>query len=161
MKFKLLNNSFGRDAENLVGTINLKNYQGAVSALETFYYSFNNKDMEIFKKIWVQNDLIQLNNPLGGIVRGITTISDLYSKIFTSKADVWVEFSDIVSYQLNECVVFAGREKGSFSNEKDTVELAIRTTRIFAYIDGNWGQIHHHGSIDDPELLRKYQAAVR
>jgi hypothetical protein len=98
---------------------------------------------------------------LGGIIRGINNISNLYNKIFTSKANVWVEFYDIVSYQLNECVVFAGREKGSFSNDKDTIELNIRTTRFFAYFKGNWGQIHHHGSIDDSELLKKYQAAVK
>jgi hypothetical protein len=61
MEFTLINSSFGRDAKNLVNKINLQSYQGAVSALETFYYSFNNKDIEIFNKIWVPNDLIQFS----------------------------------------------------------------------------------------------------
>jgi len=161
MEFTLMDRRFGRDAHNLVNETGMQNYEGAVAALETFYYSFNNKDLEIFNKIWTQNCLIQLNNPLGGIIRGINDISNLYRKLFTSNANVWVEFSDIVSYELNDCVVFAGREKGAYSNAKGTVELNIRTTRIFAYINGTWGQLHHHGSIDDPELLQKYQAAVK
>ncbi len=161
MEFIVINRSFGRDSKNLVNEINLKSFQGAMSALETFHYSFNNKDMEIFNKIWVPHDLIQLNNPLGGIIRGIDNISNLYYKIFTSKANVWVEFYDIISYQSNECVVFAGREKGLFSSGENIIELNIRTTRFFAYINGSWGQVHHHGSIDDPELLKKYQAAIK
>ena len=28
-------------------------------------------------------------------------------------------------------------------------------------IDGQWLQVHHHGSIDDPTLLARYQTAVR
>ena len=156
MEFIVINRSFGRDSKNLVNEINLKSFQGAMSALETFYYSFLT-----INKIWVPHDLIQLNNPLGGIIREIDNISNLYYKIFTSEANVWVEFYDIISYRFNECVVFAGREKGLFSSDENIIELNLRTTRFFAYINGSWGQVHHHGSIDDPELLKKYQAAIK
>ena len=27
-------------------------------------------------------------------------------------------------------------------------------------MDGRWQQVHHHGSIDDPDLLSRYQRAV-
>ena len=37
----------------------------------------------------------------------------------------------------------------------------IRISRIFRRVDGRWRQIHHHGSIDDADLLARYQAAVR
>src|SRR5581483_2146497 len=39
--------------------------------------------------------------------------------------------------------------------------LAIRTSRVFRKIDGRWRQVHHHGSMDDPKLLARYQALVR
>lgn len=43
-----------------------------------------------------------------------------------------------------------------------TIDLSIRTTRLFRRAaDGTWKQIHHHGSIDDPQLLATYQASVR
>ncbi len=41
------------------------------------------------------------------------------------------------------------------------LNMAIRTTRIFRMVDGRWQQIHHHGSIEDPDLLDKYQKAVK
>ena len=55
-----------------------------------------------------------------------------------------------------------GRERGRFSRNGKTLDLAIRTTRIFRKADdGNWRQVHHHGSIEDPQLLAEYQQAVR
>jgi len=40
-------------------------------------------------------------------------------------------------------------------------DLNIRTTRIFHLVDGRWRQIHHHGSIEDANLLAEYQNVVR
>jgi hypothetical protein len=41
------------------------------------------------------------------------------------------------------------------------LEVTIRTTRIFRFRNGRWRQVHHHGSIDDAQLLAAYQAATR
>lgn len=58
-------------------------------------------------------------------------------------------------------VVFVGRETGGFDDPSGrTIDLRIRTTRVFAYDSERWGQVHHHGSIDDPGALRDYQEAV-
>jgi hypothetical protein len=54
-----------------------------------------------------------------------------------------------------------GRERGEFRLGKTVVKLLIRTTRVFWLLDGRWKQVHHHGSIDDPDLLARYQTAVR
>jgi ketosteroid isomerase-like protein len=55
-----------------------------------------------------------------------------------------------------------GRERGEFgAADGASLAMAIRTTRVFRRQDGAWRQVHHHGSIDDPELLRAYQRAVR
>jgi hypothetical protein len=53
-----------------------------------------------------------------------------------------------------------GRERGYFKTASLEIPLAIRTTRIFVKIDNDWRQIHHHGSIDDPALLKTYQEAI-
>ena len=53
-----------------------------------------------------------------------------------------------------------GRERGYFRLGGEEIALAIRTSRIFQKNDGRWRQVHHHGSIEDPQLLAKYQAAV-
>ena len=42
-----------------------------------------------------------------------------------------------------------------------SMRLAIRTSRIFRKdADGTWRQVHHHGSIDDPQMLAAYQATI-
>jgi len=137
--------------------------EGARALVETFYYAFNNRDMEVFAGIWAEHELIQLNNPLGGILRGYEFIADLYRTIFDGPARVWVELGDIVEFQTNEMVVFAGRERGEFSLGDNTLALSIRTSRIVQWLGPQvgWRQTHHHGSIDDPKLLADYQRAVQ
>ncbi len=152
---------FGKKAANKIDKINQNSLEGALAALETFYYSFNNKDIKTFNQIWVQDDLVQLNNPVGGILRGIHDISNLYLNIFQGRADVWVEFYDFVTYEFDNCIVFAGNERGEFIKDNQKIDLHIRTTRFFGYANGKWGQLHHHGSIDQPELLDIYQKAVK
>ncbi|MGH7647105.1 MAG: hypothetical protein ACREND_03230, partial [Gemmatimonadaceae bacterium] len=53
-----------------------------------------------------------------------------------------------------------GRERGQLRSDRATIDLSIRTSRIFRLIAGEWRQIHHHGSMDDAKLLAQYQAAV-
>ncbi len=58
--------------------------------------------------VWYPNDLSQLNNPLGGIIRGVRSIVDLYDKVFKSDASVTVAFGNIICYEETKTVVFAG-----------------------------------------------------
>ena len=162
MNISLLQRSFGRDARNQIIKAHERSAEGAIACLETFYYSFNNKDMDTFRSVWYMDRLIQLDNPVGGIVRGITAIEELYSKIFEGPASVWVKFSDIVCYCSGDIVVFAGIETGEFSNEHEIIPLQFRTTRIFGFADNDerWCQLHHHGSMDDADLLYQYQNAI-
>jgi len=40
------------------------------------------------------------------------------------------------------------------------LDLAIRTTGIFRRAAGRWRQIHHHGSIENAQMLARYQQVV-
>lgn len=163
MKIDKLDEKFGINARNLIDLTKEKSLSGALACIETFYYAFNNRDLDVFNEIWLNHDLIQLNNPLGGIIRGIVPISEMYDRIFNGQARVWVELSDIVMYQSDDTVIFAGREIGESSSNDNTIDLQIRTTRIFGFseTDNQWFQIHHHGSIDDAHLLERYQKSVK
>ena len=137
------------------------NIIGARAALESVYHAFNYASIDLFKMVWMDDPLIRLNNPLGGIVEGLAGITKVYDRIFNGPARVWVEFYDIVEYQLGEsAVVFAGRERGDFEKNGQILQLDIRTSRVFGYRDGHWGQVHHHGSITDSILLDRYRHAV-
>jgi len=155
--------TYGRNARNRRAAALTPEAESARAALETFYFAFNHKDLAVHDAVWAPDALVQLNNPLGGVLRGVEPIRELYRGVFEGPADVWVELHDIVEYLTQEAAIFAGRERGAFTRDGVTVPLAIRTTRVFRYLgpELGWRQIHHHGSIDDPSLLERYQRAVR
>ncbi len=135
--------------------------EGARAALESFYHALNHRDAAVLAADWTGHSLAQLNNPLGGILRGGDAVTELYGKIFDGPVRVRVTFGDIVEYAGADHAVFAGRETGAYTGPDGVaVPLRIRTTRYFRYEDGAWRQFHHHGSIDDPEELAAYRRAV-
>ena len=154
---------YGREAKNHMDQALELGVSGARDLLESFYFAFNQRDLAVFKQVWANHELIQLNNPLGGLLRGDAVIVDLYQRIFSGPARVWVEFNDIVEFQAHDMVVFAGREQGEFTRNTETLALKIRTTRIVQWMGDEigWRQVHHHGSIDNPQMLASYQAAVQ
>lgn len=154
--------SFGPDSNNRLPETDDPSSNGAEAALESFYYSLNNRDIEALRANWSASPLAQLDNPVGGILRGGDAISELYSRIFSGTVNVQVTFGDMVAYLGDRHAVFAGREIGSYTASDGTaVPLEIRTSRYFRYEEGWWRQYHHHGSIDDPDALRAYQRTIR
>lgn len=155
--------TYGRSAVDRRVEARESSLEGARAALECFYFAFNQRSLDALESVWAPGPLISLSNPLGGIMRGLDDIRALYQRIFSGPAQVWVEFHDVVEYVGHDTVVFAGRERGEFTRDSRTVPLAIRTSRVFQYFGGplGWRQVHHHGSIDDPEALARYQQAVR
>src|SRR5512139_1241045 len=130
------------------------------AALEQFYAAFNGRDLALMAENWAQTDEIALDNPLGGIRRGWAEIRPLYERVFSGPARVYVEFHDYTLHAGADFFYAVGRERGYFRRDGTELPLAIRTSRVFRRIGGRWKQVHHHGSIDDPALLARYQAAV-
>jgi ketosteroid isomerase-like protein len=134
---------------------------GPMRALTDFYSAFNGRDMEKMSANWVQTDEVSMDNPVGGIRRGWEEVRAVYERIFSGPASVHVEFHDYTMHIAGEIFYAVGRERGEFRSGGTIVPLAIRTSRIYRLVDGRWRQVHHHGSIDDPELLLRYQSAVK
>ncbi|MGV4928179.1 nuclear transport factor 2 family protein (plasmid) [Streptomyces sp. BHT-5-2] len=154
--------SYGPESRNRLHEAGDPSAEGALAALESFYYALNNRDIEALRADWTADPLAQLNNPVGGILRGGAPIAELYEKIFAGSLKVTVTFGDVVAYIGERHAVFAGRESGHYLGpDGGRIPLEIRTSRYFRYETGRWSQYHHHGSIDDPDALRAYQQAVR
>ncbi len=132
-----------------------------MEALEEFYFAFNRRNLEIMRQNWASSPEIAMSNPLGGLRRGWDEVGSVYERIFNGAARVYVEYYDFDIMQTDTMFCAVGRERGWFRKGSEEIELAIRTSRIYALTDGRWRQIHHHGSIDDPALLARYQAAVQ
>lgn len=141
-----------------------KEQQGDLSspsqALTQFYCAFNSGNMSMISDNWAQSDDIAMDNPLGGIKRGWTEIQPVYARIFAGPAKVYVEYFDYTIHHTSDMFYAVGRERGYLRLGGEEITLAIRTSRIFQKRDGRWRQVHHHGSIEDAQLLARYQAAV-
>jgi hypothetical protein len=158
---ELVDYGFGPQARNRWAAAGTPGRDGALAALETFYYALNHRDLDTLTAGWAEDGLVQLNNPIGGILRSREAVRGLYERVFAGPLNVQVTFGDAATYWQTDSVVFAGREIGTYRHPRlGERPLQIRTTRIFTY-DGVWSQIHHHGSIDDAEALATYREAVR
>jgi len=130
-------------------------------ALVEFYKAFNGRDFELMQKNWLNNEEIAMDNPLGGIKRGWDEIKSIYSRIFTGQAKVYVEFYDYTIVPMEGGFVAIGRERGWVETKGQKLDLAIRTSRVYTLVDGSYKQVHHHGSIEEPALLKEYQELVK
>ena len=129
--------------------------------LSEFYFAFNNQRLDLMKENWSAEGEPIMSNPLGGIKSGWLEIEQVYKNIFNGPADVFVEFYDYQIHSTENMFCAAGRERGYFKTAAITIELSIRTSRVYQVINGVWRQLHHHGSIDQPELLEQYQSALK
>ena len=145
----------------ITGREDKKIVAGPLAALSEFYEAFNGADIEKMSGNWMRTPEAAMDNPLGGIKRGWDEIRPVYERIFSGPASVYVEFYDYTIHEGTDLFYAVGRERGEFRLNGITIELAIRTSRIYRRAGGSWLQVHHHGSIDDPELLSRYQNAVR
>lgn len=132
-----------------------------LGALAEFYRAFNARDVDMMGGNWLQTEEASMDNPLGGIRRGWQEIGEVYRRIFTGRAAVTVEFFDYSLHESRDSFLAVGRERGRLVAGETTLDLKIRTSRWYVRADGRWRQLHHHGSMDDSELLARYQNAVR
>jgi len=129
-------------------------------ALSQFYRALNNRDLDLMARNWAQTDEAVMDNPVGGIKRGWPAIRAVYERVFSHAASFWFEFYDYSLHEAGDVFYVVGWERGEYASNQSRLAMLIRTSRLFRLIDGEWRQVHHHGSIDDPDLLRGYQRTV-
>ncbi|MBN4054817.1 nuclear transport factor 2 family protein [Nitrospira defluvii] len=146
--------------EAITGKENQGDLTSPYQTLVQFYCAFNSGEMKMMSENWAQSDDISMDNPLGGIKRGWAEIEPVYERIFNGPSEVYVEYFDYSIHKTAEVFYAVGRERGYFRLRGEEIRLAIRTSRIFRKIEERWRQVHHHGSIENPQLLTKYQSII-
>jgi ketosteroid isomerase-like protein len=131
-----------------------------LAALAEFYRAFNTGDLALMERNWDSAGEVVMDNPLGGITRGWPAIREVYVRIFGGPARVSVALHEATLQHHGEVFVAIGRERGELVRSGDRFDLTIRTSRVYRWTDGRWRQIHHHGSMDDADLLARYQRFV-
>jgi len=95
---------FGPKARNQLPAAADPSPAGAVAALETFYYALNHRDIDAMTAVWSPHELAQLNNPVGGLLRGGPEAVALYARIFDSGTHLEVTF---VACRIHAQIVYA------------------------------------------------------
>lgn len=129
--------------------------------LREFYQAFNTRDSSLMQQNWLNSDEIFMSNPLGGVKRGWKEIYSVYKHIFNGNSKVYVEFYDYNIIEFNGGFCAVGRERGWVKIKDKSLDLKIRTSRIYKLVDAKYKQVHHHGSIENPQLLEQYQNLVK
>lgn len=132
-----------------------------IGALGEFYRAFNAEDLALMEQNWLNSAEASMDNPLGGIRRGWDEIATVYRRIFGGSARIQVEFHDYTLHVQGEAFLAVGRERGTLDADGERLDLKIRTSRWFVRSGGRWRQLHHHGSIEDADLLSRYRMAVQ
>lgn len=131
-----------------------------IAALIDFYRAFNNRDLALMEANWSASGESSMSNPLGGIRRGWADIRGVYERLFQGPTKVYVEYYDYSIIDGADSFCAVGRERGLAERDGQKLELAIRTSRVYRREEIGWRQVHHHGSMDDPALLARYQTLV-
>jgi ketosteroid isomerase-like protein len=146
--------------ESITGTEAHDDTTIPIHALRLFYAALNARDLRSMQECWSSTEESSMDNPLGGIVRGWPAIAAVYSRLFNADVRYGFEFHDYSLHQLTDSFLAVGRERGWIEKEGQRLQLAFRTSRFFRLENGRWRQLHHHGSADDPNMLRSYQQLV-
>lgn len=152
--------AFSSALDPITGYEDLRDLTHPRHALTQFYRAFNTRDLVLMRQNWSPSDEISMNNPLGGIKRGWPEIRRVYERLFSGPASTSVELYNYSLHISGEIFYAVGRERGRFESSTAVFDLAFRTTRVFRLLDHRWRQVHHHGSIDDPALLDRYQSTL-
>lgn len=156
-----MSNRFVPIQEPVTGQEDLGDLTQPGQALAQFYKALNARDLGLMEQNWDGSPEAAMDNPLGGIRRGWPEIRETYRGLFRTPWTYSFEFWDYTLHRAADVFWVVGRERGRLTKGGDTLDLAIRTTRLFRRTEAGWRQIHHHGSIEEPDMLARYLSAVR
>ena len=130
-------------------------------ALTQFYRALNCRDLALMEQNWADSEEAAMDNPLGGIKRGWPEIRSVYERLFETPWTYSFEFWAYTEHRAADVYWVVGRERGYLARDDDRLDLAIRTTRLFQRTGDRWRQVHHHGSIEDAQMLARHVSAIR
>jgi len=123
--------------------------------LSEYYNALNNADISKMKKNWSKDETVAFTSPLGGITRSYNNIIASHNELFNSPIKIDVEYYDIEISKLANGFSAVGRERGTMTINGISIDVGFRTSRLFVEKNGEYKQLHHHGSFEDMETQTK------
>lgn len=124
-------------------------YSDEHKVLSHYYNALNSGNIEQMKENWCQQDNATFVSPLGGVFCSYGNIIESHNQLFQSSIEIDVEYFDIEINQTEDGFFTVGRERGTMKVNDDLIPVNFRTSRIFIKVNGDYKQIHHHGSFEE------------
>jgi pyrroloquinoline quinone (PQQ) biosynthesis protein C len=116
--------------------------------LSEYYNALNTANIAKMKNNWSKDATAAFTSPLGGITRSHHNIIASHNELFNSPIDIEVEYYDIEISTLANGFSAVGRERGTITINGETIPVGFRTSRLFVKENGEYKQLHHHGSFE-------------
>lgn len=119
---------------------------------------------ELRSEVFVANSnfLSSLEKEVGGhavfdhpFVRTHEAIVSTHNELFESPIDIEVEYYDVHITLMDNGFQAVGRERGIMRIGNETISVGFRTSRLFVKENGEYKQLHHHGSFEDVQIQNK------
>ncbi|BAZ43427.1 hypothetical protein NIES4102_04270 [Chondrocystis sp. NIES-4102] len=121
-------------------------HEAILTANQTFYRAFSNKDLREMNLIWWQGTTSLCIHPGGRMLEGWDTIRDSWQSIFNNTDSFEIEF-ELVKVEIDSCIAYVvGREIVLQSSRGRKVKALSLATNIFQKMAQKWYLVQHHGS---------------
>jgi pyrroloquinoline quinone (PQQ) biosynthesis protein C len=124
-------------------------------ALSEYYNALNNANIDMMKNNWSKKEDVAFTNPLGGIVHTYDDVIESHRELFSSPIGIDVEYYDFKINKMKNGFSVVGRERGSMSIGGKSIDIGFRTSRLFVKENGEYKQLHHHGSFENLDIQNK------
>lgn len=116
--------------------------------LSEYYNALNNGNISKMKKNWSTKMPVVFTSPLGGIIRSYENVMSAHNELFNAPIKIDVEYYDIEISLFENGFASVGRERGTMNINGESIEVGFRTSRLFVKEEGEYKQVHHHGSFE-------------
>lgn len=123
--------------------------------LSDYYYALNNANITKMRNNWSKENTVAFTSPLGGIIRTHEDVVASHDELFCSPIDIDVEYYNIEISEMENGFSAVGQERGIMKIADESFNVGFRTSRIFIKEEGQYKQLHHHGSFEDIEVQTK------
>ena len=125
----------------------MKKKHKAIETNQWFYDAFNKSDLELMKRVWLDDDPnVQCVHPGWDSLTGFEPIIESWKRIFSAGQDLEIKLSHL-GITESESLVWITCQENLFSISSSGVQLSkVYATNIFKKVQDKWKMILHHAS---------------
>ncbi len=122
------------------------NEDRAVSANESFYKAFNNRDIEAMKEVWGHIENTTCVHPGWPPLKGFEPILNSWAGIFENSGNMEIKISDVQVVASEDLAWVSCLENLYTIAERGVLVSKVFATNLFHLEGGSWKMIMHHAS---------------